>query len=88
MVPPIRWLVGIDPRADHASLAPAALATFAPGGPAPSIRRTPRYQSLPVIYQLNVKNLFDNVYDPSAVSQFVVAMGDARRVSLSATVKF
>lgn len=41
-----------------------------------------------MIYQLNVKNLFDNVYDPSAVSQFVVAMGDARRVSLSATVKF
>jgi iron complex outermembrane receptor protein len=47
-----------------------------------------KYQSLPVIYQLNVKNLFDNVYYPSAVSQFVVAVGDARRVSLSATVKF
>jgi len=47
-----------------------------------------KYQSLPVIYQLNVKNLFDNVYYPSAVSQFFVAVGDARRVSLSATVKF
>ena len=47
-----------------------------------------KYQTLPVIYQLNVKNLFDNVYYPSAVSQFFVAMGDARRVSLSATVKF
>jgi iron complex outermembrane recepter protein len=47
-----------------------------------------KYQGLPVIYQLNVKNLFDNVYYPSAVSQFVVAVGDARRVSLSATVKF
>ncbi|MDB5518320.1 MAG: TonB-dependent siderophore receptor [Tardiphaga sp.] len=47
-----------------------------------------KYETLPVIYQLNVKNLFDNVYYPSAVSQFFVAMGDARRVSLSATVKF
>ncbi|WP_409998785.1 TonB-dependent siderophore receptor [Bradyrhizobium sp. SZCCHNS2022] len=46
------------------------------------------HQSLPVIYQLNVKNLFDNVYYPSAVSVLNVAVGDARRVSLSATVKF
>jgi hypothetical protein len=30
MVPPMRWLVGIDPRDDHASLAPLALATFNP----------------------------------------------------------
>ncbi|MGO4712354.1 TonB-dependent siderophore receptor [Bradyrhizobium sp. 2TAF24] len=47
-----------------------------------------RHQNLPVLYQLNVKNLFDKVYYPSAVSQYFVAMGDARRVSLSATVKF
>jgi iron complex outermembrane recepter protein len=47
-----------------------------------------KYQTLPVIYQLNVKNLFDNVYYPSAVSNLNVAMGDARRVSLSATVRF
>jgi iron complex outermembrane receptor protein len=47
-----------------------------------------RYQTLPVTYQLNVKNLFDNVYYPSAVSQLAVAVGDARRVSLSATVQF
>ncbi|MGJ5207615.1 TonB-dependent siderophore receptor [Bradyrhizobium sp. HKCCYLR20261] len=47
-----------------------------------------RHQNLPVIYQLNVKNLFDNVYYPSAVSALNVAVGDARRVSLSATVKF
>ena len=47
-----------------------------------------RYQTLPVIYQLNVKNLFDAVYYPSAVNNLNVAMGDARRVSLSATVKF
>ena len=47
-----------------------------------------KYQNLPVIYQLNVKNLFDTVYYPSAVSNLNVAMGDARRVSLSATVKF
>ena len=47
-----------------------------------------KYQTLPVIYQLNVKNLFDNVYYPSAVSNLNVAVGDARRVSLSATLKF
>jgi iron complex outermembrane receptor protein len=47
-----------------------------------------KYQNLPVIYQLNVKNLFDTVYYPSAVNNLNVAMGDARRVSLSATVKF
>ena len=45
-------------------------------------------QNLPVIYQMNVKNLFDTVYYPSAVNNLNVAMGDARRVSLSATVKF
>ncbi|XUM22423.1 TonB-dependent siderophore receptor [Bradyrhizobium oligotrophicum S58] len=47
-----------------------------------------RHRNMPVIYQLNVKNLFDNVYYPSAVSALNVAVGDARRVSLSATVKF
>ncbi|MGY3621499.1 outer membrane receptor protein involved in Fe transport [Bradyrhizobium sp. USDA 10063] len=47
-----------------------------------------KYENLPVIYQLNVKNLFDTVYYPSAVSNLNVALGDARRVSLSATVKF
>jgi iron complex outermembrane receptor protein len=47
-----------------------------------------KYQTLPVVYQLNVKNLFDNVYYPSAVSNLNVAVGDARRVSLSATLKF
>ncbi|OSI67625.1 MULTISPECIES: TonB-dependent siderophore receptor [Bradyrhizobium] len=47
-----------------------------------------KYQNTPVIYQLNVKNLFDTVYYPSAVNNLNVALGDARRVSLSATVKF
>ncbi len=47
-----------------------------------------KYQAAPVIYQLNVKNLFDTVYYPSAVNNLNVAIGDARRVSLSATVKF
>ncbi|WP_445218522.1 TonB-dependent siderophore receptor [Bradyrhizobium sp. Pa8] len=47
-----------------------------------------KYQNTPVIYQLNVKNLFDTVYYPSAVNNLNVAIGDARRVSLSATVKF
>jgi iron complex outermembrane receptor protein len=47
-----------------------------------------KYEKLPVIYQLNVKNLFDTVYYPSAVNILNVAIGDARRVSLSATVKF
>ncbi len=47
-----------------------------------------KHQSLPVIYQLNVKNLFDTVYYTSAVNNLNVAIGDARRISLSATVKF
>ncbi|MGY4306916.1 iron complex outermembrane receptor protein [Bradyrhizobium sp. USDA 4369] len=47
-----------------------------------------KHPNLPVIYQLNVKNLFDNVYYPSANSVLNVAVGDARRVSLAATVKF
>ncbi|KRP91385.1 TonB-dependent receptor [Bradyrhizobium pachyrhizi] len=47
-----------------------------------------KVQSFPVIYQFNVKNLFDTVYYPSANSILTVAMGDARRFSLSATVKF
>lgn len=47
-----------------------------------------KHQALPVIYQLNVKNLFDTVYYASAVNNLNVAIGDARRVSLSAAVKF
>jgi iron complex outermembrane receptor protein len=47
-----------------------------------------KYDKTPVIYQLNVKNLFDTVYYPSAVSNLNVAIGDARRFSLSATAKF
>ncbi|MET4276540.1 MULTISPECIES: TonB-dependent siderophore receptor [unclassified Bradyrhizobium] len=47
-----------------------------------------KHQNTPVIYQFNVKNLFDTVYYPSAVNNLNVAIGDARRVSLSATVKF
>jgi iron complex outermembrane receptor protein len=47
-----------------------------------------RYHTLPVIYQLNVKNLFDTVYYPSAANNLNVAIGDARRVSLSATLNF
>ena len=39
-----------------------------------------KHQNLPVIYQLNVKNLFDNVYYPSANSVLNVTVGDARRV--------
>lgn len=47
-----------------------------------------KQQTLPVVYQLNVKNLFDTVYYTSAQNNLGVAIGDARRVSLSATVKF
>ena len=47
-----------------------------------------KYQNTPVIYQFNVKNLFDTVYYPSAVNNLNVAVGDARRFSLAATVKF
>ncbi|MFC0242107.1 TonB-dependent siderophore receptor [Rhodopseudomonas telluris] len=42
----------------------------------------------PVTYQFNVKNLFDTVYYPSAVNTLNAAVGDARRFSLAATVKF
>jgi iron complex outermembrane receptor protein len=42
-----------------------------------------------VTYQFNVKNLFDKVYYTSSTgSNLNVALGDARRFSLSATVKF
>ena len=47
-----------------------------------------KQMGLPVIYQFNVKNMFDNVYFPSAVNRLNVAVGDARRFSLAATVKF
>ncbi|ABD08930.1 TonB-dependent siderophore receptor [Rhodopseudomonas palustris HaA2] len=47
-----------------------------------------KHAGIPVIYQLNVKNLFDQVYYPSAVNTLNVALGDARRFSLSATAKF
>lgn len=39
-------------------------------------------------WQLNVKNLFDKLYYPSAVNQYGVSMGDSRRVSLIASVEF
>ncbi|MBR0753266.1 TonB-dependent siderophore receptor [Bradyrhizobium jicamae] len=47
-----------------------------------------KVQTFPVVYQFNVKNLFNTVYYPSAVNNLNVAVGDARRFSLSATVKF
>ncbi|CAN5472611.1 TonB-dependent siderophore receptor [soil metagenome] len=47
-----------------------------------------KYNTLPVTYQLNVKNIFDKVYYPSAVNTSFIAVADARRVSLSATLKF
>jgi iron complex outermembrane receptor protein len=47
-----------------------------------------KYQNFPVVYQLNVKNIFDKVYYPSAVSSIFIAVADARRASLSATLKF
>jgi iron complex outermembrane receptor protein len=48
-----------------------------------------KVQNLPVTYQFNVKNLFDKVYYTSTTgSNLNVAIGDARRFSLSATVKF
>jgi iron complex outermembrane receptor protein len=47
-----------------------------------------KHNNIPVIYQFNVKNMFDNVYFPSAVNKLNVALGDARRFSLAATVKF
>ncbi len=38
--------------------------------------------------QLNINNLFDRHYYPSAVSQYVVAVGDPRQVVLSTSVSF
>lgn len=38
--------------------------------------------------QLNVKNLFDRQYYPSAVNQYYVAVGEPRLVQLSATLGF
>jgi iron complex outermembrane receptor protein len=46
------------------------------------------YNNVPVTYQFNIKNMFDNVYFPSANNRLNVAVGDARRFSLAATVKF
>jgi iron complex outermembrane receptor protein len=47
-----------------------------------------KQMGFPVIYQFNVKNLFDQTYYPSAVNNLNVAIGDVRRFSLEATVKF
>lgn len=48
-----------------------------------------RVGNLPVTYQFNVKNLFDKLYYTSTPGNALnVAIGDARRFSLSATVKF
>lgn len=48
-----------------------------------------KVDNLPVTYQFNVKNLFDKVYYTSTTGNALnVAIGDGRRVSLSATVKF
>lgn len=42
----------------------------------------------PLKLQLNVKNLFDRTYYSSSVNTYFVSMGDARQVSLSATMEF
>lgn len=48
-----------------------------------------KIDNLPVSYQFNVKNLFDKIYYTSTTGNALnVAIGDARRFSLSATVKF
>jgi iron complex outermembrane receptor protein len=48
-----------------------------------------KIDNLPVTYQFNVKNLFDKLYYTSSTGNALnLAIGDARRVSLSATVKF
>lgn len=48
-----------------------------------------KIDNLSVTYQFNVKNLFDKLYYTSTTgSALNVAIGDARRFSLSATVKF
>jgi len=41
-----------------------------------------------VKFQLNLKNLFDKLYHPSAVNPYGVALGDARQLSLLTTIDF
>lgn len=41
-----------------------------------------------VKFQLNVKNLFDKTYYPSAANTYFISMGDARQVSLLTTFEF
>lgn len=48
-----------------------------------------KIDNVPVTYQFNIKNLFDKLYYTSSTGNALnVALGDARRFSLSATVKF
>ncbi|SFQ68602.1 iron complex outermembrane recepter protein [Variovorax sp. OK605] len=41
-----------------------------------------------VKFQLNVKNLFDKTYYPSAVNSYFISVGDARQVSVLTTFEF
>lgn len=41
-----------------------------------------------VKFQLNVKNLFDKTYYPSAANTYFISMGDARQVSFLTTFEF
>ncbi|GLU32084.1 TonB-dependent siderophore receptor [Trinickia caryophylli] len=43
---------------------------------------------LPTRVQLNVKNLFDKTYYPSSSSNLIIAVGEARLVTLTTTVSF
>ncbi|MFJ4141305.1 TonB-dependent siderophore receptor [Pseudomonas sp. NPDC089734] len=41
-----------------------------------------------VRFQLNIKNLFDQVYYTSSVNRYFVSMGDSRQVQISTTLEF
>lgn len=47
-----------------------------------------RFQDKDLTWQLNIKNLFDKVYYPSATNKYFVSIGDSRQVMLSAKLAF
>lgn len=46
------------------------------------------YNSLPITWQFNAKNIFDKTYYPSGISTTVVAVGDPREFTMQARVEF
>lgn len=47
-----------------------------------------KFQDKDLTWQLNIKNLFDKVYYPSATNKYFVSIGDSRQILLSAKLAF